>query len=128
MLTHPKLEQIDAKLYHYRKVLGGSSYTNNVKMAQIIKSRKALDWVEKNYDNEIFAECIYNMNVRFIFNGLRAKDPDLKYLGYYLKTKIKWNLFFKYKKTLKILVVYAAKIIPPKYISYLIKKMYKFVY
>lgn len=128
MLTKPKLAQIDAKLYHYRKEFGGQSYTNQPSMKQIMKARKIREWIERNYCEDIFSEGIYMMNLNHMFSTMRTYDCEYNYVRIYLKTQMKWNRFFKHKKNIKAFVVYSAKILPVFIVSRMIKKLYKYIY
>ena len=128
MLTHPKLTQIDAKLYHYRKEFGGASYTNQVSMKQIMRARRVREWIELHYDNEVFSEGLFYMNLCHVFSCLRSKDCEFNYVRVYLKTRMKWKRFFNNKKTLKSIIVYSAKVFPVRLVSWTVKKLYKYQY
>lgn len=127
MKTKPKIAQIDFKPYHYRKVLGSSSYTNQVTMSQIIKGSYTSQWIKANYDNEIFAEGLYFMNITKVFVCLRAKDTDFAYLNDCLTT-LSWKDFFRFKKTVKSFIVYSSKLVSPKIMAFVVKALYKYVY
>lgn len=128
MLTRPKLAQIDAKLYHYRKEFGGLSYTNQPSMKQVKTARKILKWIEQNYDNDMFSEGIYLMNLNHAFLALRTKDCDNEYVNVFLKDKMSWSSFFKYKISAKAFLVYTAKTFSITLVSRTIKHLYRYVY
>jgi glycosyl transferase family protein len=128
MLAHPRLTQIDAKLYHYRKEFGGQSYTNQPSMKQILQARKIIEWLRLNYDNDLFAKGLYLMDLNHIFNAMRASDCEYKYVEDYLQTKIRWQYLFKYQQSIKAITVFSAKILPVPFISAVIKKLYRYLY
>lgn len=128
MLTKPILVQIEDKLYHYRKEFGGQSYTNQPSINQVKKARRILEWIEQNYDSDIFSEGIYSTCINHMFNALRARDCEKKYVRSFLKSKMGWIRFFKHKKTIKATLVYSAKLLPPSFISHTIKSLYKYIY
>ncbi len=45
----PTVVQIKEHLYHYRRLFGGESYTNNIKMTQNNHMRFKYDWLKANY-------------------------------------------------------------------------------
>lgn len=128
LATRPNIAQIDEKLYHYRKVLGGKSYTNNVSMQQIHKLSYVRNWINKHYDTKIFAEGMFYLNIKHLFLCLKAKDADHSYIKSFIRKNINWIQYLKYRKTIKSTVVYGAKILPTKFVSYAIKHMYKYFY
>lgn len=128
MLTKPKLTQIDAKLYHYRKEFGGSSYTNNVNRHHIDQMKFVADWIRQHYKESEFPSGFYLMDLDIAFTSLRSNEPDIYYIKNFLRLNMCWRRFLQHPKSLKALVVYSAKIISPRVTSWFIKKLYKLVY
>lgn len=128
MLTKPKITQIDAKLYHYRKELGGNSYTNNVNKHHVDQMKFVVDWIRQHYNENDFPNGFYLMDLDIAFTSLRCNEPDIYYIKDFLRLNMYWERFFRQPKSLKALAVYSAKIISPRITSWLIKKLYKFVY
>ena len=128
MLTKPKITQIDAKLYHYRKELGGNSYTNNLNQHHIDQMKFVADWIRQHYNKNDYPTGFYLMDLDIAFSSLRSNEPDIYYIKEFLRLNMYWGRFFRQPKSLKALVVYSAKIISPSITSWLIKKLYKFVY
>ncbi len=46
MRGNPKVVQIKANLYHYRRLFGSNSYTNNITMRHIHQLRYTYDWLK----------------------------------------------------------------------------------
>lgn len=128
MLTKPRLTQIDAKLYHYRKEFGGSSYTNNINQHHIDQMKFVADWIRKHYNERDFPTGFYKMDLDIIFTSLRSNTLDIYYINDFLRLNMDWGRFFRNPKSLKALVVYSAKILSPRVTSWLVKKLYKLVY
>lgn len=128
MKAKPKISQIKGYFYHYRKEYGSQSYTNQIKMQQIYGFVKIYKWLEKNYDESLLGNKLYRQKIGIIYYSLRAKDIDTEFIKEFLSENLPWSLFFKNKLWIKSSIVYISKIIPPKIVSYVLNKLYKYVY
>ncbi len=120
---------INAPLYHYRREIGGNSYTNNVSMETFSQSLFIRHWVEENVDNEKYANGIFRLWMALAFTALRVKD-GMSQRNY--KEILKHVPFFGFLKynfpKLKGLLIFIAKLCGYKFTKLIFSFTYKFFY
>lgn len=128
MRGNPRVVQIKDNLYHYRRLYGGQSYTNNIKMAHIHQLQFTYDWLKKNYIGIEYQPSIHQRALDIAFACLRVKDFDKEFLGYFMKNELSWNAIFSNKLSAKSLIAMALKAIPYPVVKKLVNSLYRFVY
>ena len=97
-----KISCIQKPLYHYRRIINSSSYTNNVSYKTFKQNVFIRIWIKDHIDTNKYKESIFRLWLNSAFTGLRVKDKMDK--AYYKNTVMK-NLplkgFFKYKYSRK---------------------------
>lgn len=128
MRGNPRVVQIKESLYHYRRLYGGQSYTNNIRMDHIRQLRFTYDWLKKNYIGVEYQPIIHQRALDIVFACLRVKDLDKKYLNSFLRSELPWNAIFSNKLSAKSLIAIALKTAPYSVVKTLVKPLYRFVY
>lgn len=128
MKGNPKVVQLKDHLYHYRRLYGGQSYTNSLKMVHIYQLRYTYDWFKTNYTEPKFKPLVHRRALDLSFACLRVNDLDKKYLVLFLKEELPWKVFFSNRISAKGLIAMALKAIPFSIVSFLVKSVYRFVY
>lgn len=108
-----KMHHVPTCLYHYRRVMGGASYTNNVSLSSFNQSLAIRKWVINNLDLDKYADGVFRLWVSLAFTGLRVKDTIPKDLyNEEVLQKISYKSFFKYKQfDQKSLLIIATKLL-----------------
>lgn len=128
MKLNPKVVQIQKPLYHYRRVFGGTSYTNSLSMKHIRQLHFTYNWLKENYLDPEWRGVITNRAIDLAFACLRVSDLDKKFFKEFLRSELPLNKFIKEKISLKKMVVYSAKFLPLEWIKSVIKSFYPLVY
>ena len=128
MYLRPRVVQISDCLYHYRRRIGSSSYTNCLYMENIIQMDKITDWLKQHYDTNKYKSVFHQRNIQRIYLCLRTKDLDVAYFKRFLKENILWQDFFKYRLTIKSILAYSSKVLPLSVMLFIFNKTYKYSY
>lgn len=125
---NPKVVQIHKPLYHYRRLMGGNSYTNNMRMSNIYQIKYIYDWIKGNYSEQEYESIIFERAVDFAFSCFRARDLENSYLLKFLSENLPYSRFFKNKMSIKALCVLMLKITPLRISKFIFKILYPIVY
>lgn len=107
-----KMCHVPTCLYHYRRVMGGTSYTNNVSLYSFKQSLAIRTWVDHNLDLQKYADGIFRLWVSLAFTGLRVNENMPKELYNEVLQRISYKDFFKYKQfNQKGMLVLAIKLL-----------------
>lgn len=128
MKVNPKIVQIKDKLYHYRRLYGMQSYTNNVKMNNLRQLQYTYNWVKDNYSSVEYESIRFNRAIDIAFAALRTKDLDIGYLRDFLSKELPLSRFFANKKSAKSIIVLAEKLISIKLAQLILKLIYRYIY
>ncbi len=128
MKGNPKVCQIDANLYHYRRLPSGGSYTNNVKMSHIYQLDFTYRWLKENYCNPEYESIRYSRALNIAFACLRTKDTDKEFLYSFLRTELGWERIFSNKISLKASMIIMEKLLPYKLSKLILRTIYPLVY
>ena len=128
MRGNPKVVQIKANLYHYRRLFGSNSYTNNITMRHIHQLRHTYDWLKNNYTDSIYTPIIFQRAIDLAFACLRANDLDAVYLKTFLKTELPLKSIFANRVSAKSIMTILEKTFPIHFSRFILKSLYRFVY
>lgn len=128
MKGNPKVVILQEPLYHYRRLYGGQSYTNNIKMDHIHQLRYTYDWFKSNYTEAEYKLMIHQRALDLAFACLRVKDLDLNYLRSFLKSELPLKNIIHYKITPKSIIVLTLKLLPFTFVKFTVGELYKYVY
>lgn len=125
---NPKICQIKTNLYHYRRLFGGNSYTNSIKMSHISQMEYTYKWFCEHYCDEKYEPLRYQLALNIAFAILRTEDTDADYLYYFLHEHLPWKKIFGHKLSLKSCIVVVEKSLPIFVSKAILKVLYPIVY
>lgn len=125
---NPKVVQIKEHLYHYRRLFGGESYTNKIKMTHVHQMYFTYDWIKSNYIEPKYEPIVFQRAVDLAFACLRVKNLDRKYLSKFLKVELPYNRFFRNRKSVKSIFVMIEKSLPLFFAKTILRATYKYIY
>lgn len=128
MRGNPKVVQINESLYHYRRLYGGQSYTNNIKMDHILQLRFTYNWLKDHYIEAKYQPLIHQKALDIAFACLRVNDLDREYIDIFMKNELPWKSLLATKVTAKSIVSMALKTIPLPIVRFYVRCLYRFVY
>lgn len=126
----PKIVQIPANLYHYRRQPGGDTYTANLKMSHIRQLDFVYRWLSTNYDAPRYRRLVALKAAEIVSACMRTQDLDMEYFNKFLKEELSWRSFLHIdtlsspKRTLSAL----TKIIPLPSMQKFFGKIYPLIY
>lgn len=128
MKGNPKISQIRANLYHYRRLPSGGSYTNSIKMSHIRQLDFTYRWLKGNYSEAKYESIRYKRALDIAFACLRAEDTDVKYLRGFLRNELPWKRIISHKISMKAIMVMVEKLLPYRLSKSILRTLYPFVY
>lgn len=131
LLQHPvRVAYLPKPLYHYRRIIGSSSYTNNVTMDTLLQMRFINNWAQANLDNRKYANGLFRLWMQLGFTALRVKDGMTpRYYRQEVLKHIPYTGFIKYNyHKLKGMLVLSGKIFGYKFAKSIYKLLYKRFY
>lgn len=125
-----KVVHLPKPLYHYRRIVDGASYTNNVSLSifnQLLMIRK---WSDQNIDKKKYQNGLFLQWLDQAFAGLRVMDGMTeKYFKETALNNIPYRNFIKYSyPKLKGLIVLISKLLGYRIGRIIVKFMYRFIY
>lgn len=131
ILQHPvKLEYLPETLYHYRREMGGTSYTNNISLKTFQQSLFIRKWALENIDTVKYSNGIFRLWLNLAFTGLRVKDDmSTEYYNNEVMFNLPYTGFLKYKYPIsKGGLVLLTKLFGYNTGKSIYKILYKYVY
>ncbi len=125
---NPKISQVKENLYHYRRLFGGESYTNNTMMKNIMQIRYIYNWLLINYSEPFYENFLFERAVNLAFVCLRAKDLDKVYLRNFLRQELTFDKFRNNKNNFKSLCVLFVKFMPISISKAILNVLYPIIY
>ncbi|MBR2261340.1 MAG: glycosyltransferase [Paludibacteraceae bacterium] len=114
-------------LYHYRRILNGSSYTNSPTLKSVKQINYIVDWEIKNFDNVIYGKELFISKLNLAFTAIRANISNEEYNKINIKY-LSLDKFIRYKiLSLKTFLILLSKISYP-FSKFIYKKTYKIFY
>lgn len=131
ILTHPvQIAHQPLPLYHYRRVIGGTSYTNSMSLSNYDQLLRIRHWSDEHIDNVKYGNGLFIQWLDQAFAGLRVKEGMTA--NYYEETtlnNIRYSDFTKYSyPKLKGLIALLTKIFGYNVGKTFVKLMYRFIY
>ncbi len=124
--SNPKIVLLNENLYHYRRLYGGNSLTNCLKMSHIHQLYYVYDWVKDNLPEE--TELQRRRAADIAVACMRVDDLDMKWFKALLKNDLSWSKLLQRPFFLKSGVVAVMKVLPYRLSRRLFKLLYPFVY
>lgn len=130
LLQYPlSIQKLNACLYHYRRVIGGTSYTNQITLSSLNQSFEIRKWVDNNIDTRRYSVGVFHIWVSLAFTSLRVVggiNADYKKAIF---NRIKLSRFFLYRQLdKKSIIVLLTKVMGYRFGRYLCTKLYKRYY
>lgn len=121
---------IQKPLYHYRRLMNGNSYTNDISLKTFDQNVYIRKWIANNIDIEKYEDALFRLWLNSAFTGLRVKagiNPT-----YYYQTvlsNIPFIGFFKYHyPKAKGMLILLTKLFGYHFGRFIYKILYKFFY
>lgn len=124
------ISHVQTPLYHYRRLINSSSYTNNVSFKTFKQNVFIRNWIKENIDNNKYQERIFQLWINSAYTGLRVKDKmDISYYRKIVMKNLPLKGFIKYKypKEKGILILF-TKIFGYNFGKIIYKLLYKYYY
>ena len=128
LLANPKIFQIKKHLYHYRRLYGESSYTNQLSMHHIQQLQYIYNWLKQNYSCDKYQGIRRQRALDIAFAALRAKDSDNDYINNFLSSEISWQTLMKGRLSLESIMVGIEKMFPLSFARFILKNLYRLFY
>lgn len=114
---HLKLSHVPQCLYHYRRVIDGASYTNNITFSSFKQSLAVRTWIDENVETKKYPKELFKLWVNLAFTGLRVKEGmTSEYYEKMVLSRIPLVKFVKYKTfNLKAFLIFATKLFGYKF-------------
>lgn len=131
VLRYPvKMVYIQDFLYHYRRVLGSNSYTNNVSMQSYRQLIRIREWLLDNSVVKKDSKGMFYLWVNLAFIGLRVKGGMTnKYYHLSALSNVPFSGFIKYRMfSMKDCVVFLTKCTHYRVGRWILSKLYKYHY
>lgn len=124
----PRIHQLKGNYYHYRRLFGENTYTNNLKPKHIKQLQDIYFWLINNYPEEEYFPLIQQRAIDIAVACLRTEGFNDDALKEFLKRELPWKNLFKAKKNVKTLFVGMEKVLPIGVSRFLFRKLYPFFY
>lgn len=130
LLQYPlSIQKLNACLYHYRRVIGGTSYTNQITLSSLNQSFEIRKWVDNNIDTQKYSVGVFHIWISLAFTSLRVVGGiNADYRDAIFK-RIKISRFFLYRQLdKKSIIVLLTKVMGYSFGRYLCTKLYNRYY
>lgn len=128
MKANPRIVQISACLYHYRRLFGESTYTNMLKMTSVLQMNHIYEWLEANYPEKIYEKQRRQFALDIAVGFLRVDNLDRSFYVKFLACELPWKRLLVHGVSLKSVVVALEKIFPIAMLRRLLGPIRKIVY
>lgn len=128
MKADPKIVQSNDNLYHYRRLFGGQSYTNNIRMAQIRQLRFTYDWLSVNYKAPQYEPIRFQRAIDISFAYFRVRYIDRDDMRLFMRDELPISRIIKNGKSLKSALAVMGKYLPYNIVKGVVKLLYKYIY
>lgn len=117
-------------LYHYRRIMGGLSYTNNLSLSTFNQLLRIRQWSDENMDKNYYSNGLFIQWLDQAFAGLRVKDGMTdKYFRRTTLANLPLSGFLRYDyPRLKGGVVLFSKLCGYRLAKVLVRSLYSSVY
>lgn len=124
-----KVSYLSKALYHYRRILGGQSYTNHLTFSSFKQLEYIYHWILDNLEKDVYGREMFLESLNVAFAGVRAVDMPKGYYKKFVNENIHYMLFLRYKVfSLKCGFVFVSKLFGYGCSKLLLKMFYRFVY
>ena len=124
-----KIVCIPKALYHYRRILGSNTYTNNLSFNSFKQAEEIFLWQIEHIDQQKYAKEMFSSALDYAFIGIRAKNMPPKYYKEFVNKHLPYSKFFScHLFTRKYFLILSSKIFGTSFARSIFCLLYKFVY
>lgn len=87
---------VPVALYHYRKRIGETSYTNAVKSEYIEQRRLIHIWMRENFSEKEYSRHLLRDAINTVCLSAQSVSPDKEFISVFAGEYIKWRDIFKH--------------------------------
>lgn len=92
-----KVAYLPTALYHYRRVFGSDSYTNNISMNTFLQLYRIRQWAMENLDTQKYANGLFQLWLALGFTALRVNEGmSAEYYRTEVLSHVPYSGFLKY--------------------------------
>ena len=130
LLQYPLQVSILPKpFYHYRRILGGNTYTNNLTFSSFKQAERIHVWKVAHIDQVKYGKEMFASTLDYAFIGIRADDMPVKYYDSFVAKYLPYRKFFSYRLfTKKYFLILLSKSLGLSSSKFVFRLLYRFVY
>lgn len=131
ILQYPiKMVNLNMPLYHYRRIINSTSYTNNITLDSFKQNLSIRYWIQEHIDTQKYANGVFRLWINSAFTGLRVRDGiTKKFYKNEVLCYIPFSGFIKYSyPRLKGILIFLTKLFGYDFGKWLFKLCYQRVY
>lgn len=129
-LQYPlKIICVPDAFYHYRRILGSNSYTNNLSFNSFQQAEKVFLWTLSHINQDKYGKEMFSSTLDYAFIGVRTKNMPIQHYKSFVKKYLPYGKFFSYPLfTLKYFLILSSKLLGLSFAKMVCRLFYRFVY
>lgn len=130
LLQYPlRVSILPKPFYHYRRILGGNTYTNNLTFSSFKQAERIHVWKVAHIDQVKYGKEMFASTLDYAFIGIRADDMPVKYYDSFVAKYLPYRKFFSYRLfTKKYFLILLSKSLGLSSSKFVFRLLYRFVY
>lgn len=130
LLQYPlRVSILPKPFYHYRRILGGNTYTNNLTFSSFKQAERIHVWKVAHIDQAKYGREMFSSTLDYAFIGIRADDMPVKYYDSFVAKYLPYRKFFSYRLfTKKYFLILLSKLLGLSSSKFVFHLLYRFVY
>ena len=130
LLQYPlRVSILPKPFYHYRRILGGNTYTNNLTFSSFKQAERIHVWKISHIDQAKYGKEMFASTLDYAFIGIRADDMPVKYYDSFVAKYLPYGKFFSYRLfTKKYFLILLSKLLGLSSSKFVFRLLYRFVY
>lgn len=130
LLQYPlRVSILPKPFYHYRRILGGNTYTNNLTFSSFKQAERIHVWKVAHIDQAKYGREMFTSTLDYAFIGIRADDMPVKYYDSFVAKYLPYRKFFSYRLfTKKYFLILLSKLLGLSSSKFVFHLLYRFVY
>lgn len=130
LLQYPlRVSILPKPFYHYRRILGGNTYTNNLTFSSFKQAERIHIWKVAHINQAKYGREMFASTLDYAFIGIRANDMPVKYYDSFVTKYLPYREFFSYRLfTKKYFLILLSKLLGLSSSKFVFHLLYRFVY
>ena len=130
LLQYPlRVSILPKPFYHYRRILGGNTYTNNLTFSSFKQAERIHVWKVAHIDQAKYGREMFTSTLDYAFIGIRADDMPVKYYDSFVAKYLPYRKFFSHRLfTKKYFLILLSKLLGLSSSKFVFRLLYRFVY